>query len=200
MKTKLMILTTAALLAATTLAAQRGPRGEGKRGPNFDALVSALELTEGQLSGLQENAQAGREAIRALVEQMGPLHDQLKAELDLEAPNAARVGELTVQMDAIRDQIGETKAKTHADALAILTPGQQEALTAIVTSEERSREKFGVIRTAGMLGLLERDGPGFGKRGPGRDGHHNMRRGPRGGRGPGGPGPGGPPLDGPSEL
>jgi Spy/CpxP family protein refolding chaperone len=195
MKTKLMILMTATLLAATALVAQRGPWVDGERGPSFDALVSALELTEAQLTSLQENSKAGREAMRALFEEAKPLHEQIRAELDAEAPNAAVVGELTVQLDAIRDQIGETKEKTHADALAVLTPGQQEALTAIVESKERSREKFAVIRTASMLGLLEHDGPGFGRRGGhrgpggpgGPEGMHRGRRGPGGHGGPGGP-------------
>jgi|GEM_PF-5877947 len=187
MKSKLMILMTLTLVATTALVAQRGPRGdramgEGMRAPNFDALVAALELTDAQLTSLQENSQAGRESMKALFEQIGPLHEQLKAELDADAPNSAVVGELTVQLDAVRDQIKEAKEKTRADALSILTPSQQEALTAIVESEERSREKFGVIRTAAMLGLLER-GPGMGRRGfgpggfgPGGPGHH---RGPR---------------------
>ena len=182
MKTRLMILMTAALMAATTLVAQRGPRGEGMRAPNFDALVSALELTDAQLTGLKENAQAGREAIRALFEQIRPLHEQLKTELDVDSPNPSVVGELTVQIDAVRDQIGEAKEKTHADALAILTPSQQEALTALVESDEKSREKFGVIRTAAMLSLLERDGPGFGRRGFGHGGPEGMRRHHRGPR------------------
>lgn len=187
MKAKLMILMTVTLMATTALVAQRGPRGDRARGgerpaPNFDAIVAALELTDAQLTSLQENAQAGREAGKALFEQIGPLREQIKAELDSDEPNSATVGELTVQMDAIRDQVVETREQTHADALAILTPTQQEALTAIVESEERSREKFGVIRSAAMLGLLER-GPGMrGRRGfgPGMEG----RRGPGHHRGP----------------
>lgn len=194
MKTKLTILMTATLLAATTLVAQRGPGGEGRRGPNFEALTAAIELTEAQLSALQENMQSSRAAMRELAEQIRPLHEQMKAELELEAPNPTVVGEIAVQMDAIRDELKATKEQSHADALAVLTPSQQEGLTAIIESDERSREKMAVVRAAAMLGLLDRDGPGFDR---GRGGHRGPDgmgfRGRRGPRGPGGPGgPGGP--------
>ena len=178
MRTRWTILTTVTLLSASMLFAQRGPRdGEG-RGPSFDGLVAALNLTDGQLSQLQENAKASREETRALMQEIRPLHEQIKAELDKPSPDPAVVGDLTVQVDAIRDQIGENRKNSHAAALALLTPAQQEALTALTSAEEKNRETFGVIRTAAMLNLLEGRGMGFG---PG--GH--------GGFGPGGFGPGG---------
>ncbi|MBI1352706.1 MAG: periplasmic heavy metal sensor [Acidobacteria bacterium] len=185
MKTKLTILTTVTLLGASMLLGQRGPRGGGDRAPSFDGLVAALDLTEAQLTQLQENAASGREATQLLMQDIRPLQEQIRAELDKDAPDPALVGDLTVKVDAIHDKIGEVRDKTHADAVAILTPAQQETLTTLASSEEKTRETFGVIRTAAMLGLLEGPGPGgFGHgpgHGPGFGGMEGMR-GPGSGR------------------
>jgi Spy/CpxP family protein refolding chaperone len=194
MKTKLMILMTATLIAATTLAAQRGPRGHGERpggmgAPSFDALVAALELTEGQVNQLKENARSSREAMRATMEESRPLREQIKAELDKDAPNPSVVGELTIKAHKARVELGETRKQARADARAVLTPTQQEALQTIVSSEERSREKMQVMRAAMMLSLVDGPAMGFGPRGPhgpgGPEGMRKMFRGHRGGHGPG---------------
>ena len=159
-------------LAVSTLAAQPGPRGERQRGPQVDQIKSYLGLSEEQIQQFQTLRQSFRESVRTIMEETRAKRQQLREELARESPSPTIVGDLTVQLRQVRQQVGEKREEFGEQARALLTEEQKAKLAAL----EEAKALLPAIREAQGLQLLEGnpDGPGFGP-GP---------RGPRpGGRG-----------------
>jgi len=158
------LLLTAAL-AVATLAAQPGPPPPGERGPKFDAIKSYLGLSDEQMQQFQTLRQSFHEAVRTIMQDTRAKRQQLRDEMARESPNPTVVGDLTVQIQQARKQIGEKHKQFSEQARNILTEDQQAKLTAL----EQAKALLPAIRQAQGLQLLEGDapgGPGFGV-GPG---------------------------------
>ena len=173
---RILTLSLAAALAATTLLAQ-GPRGRRGGGPpSFDAVKEALTLNEAQVEAIQQNNQAAREQARTISQQAREKHQALKAELDSASPNPTTVGQLMIDARALQAQAKTANDEARELNLAILDETQKAALTALVEAEERTP----ALREAAMLNLIEGRGgrgPGGPPMGPRRGGFHG---GPRG--------------------
>ncbi|MCB9383085.1 MAG: Spy/CpxP family protein refolding chaperone [Bryobacterales bacterium] len=156
-----------AALGVTALAAQRHGGFEGKAF-NADALKTAINLTDDQVTALKANNQAMREAMKAIMEQAHEKQQAIEAELENTNPNPTTVGQLMIDAKALRTQSSDLRAEYRTKALAVLNADQQAALTALVDSGERSP----ALREAGMFNLLEMDRGDFGSgdRGPRRGG------------------------------
>ncbi len=190
---KLMTLTLCAAMAAGILLAQDGPMHDREhRNRTPDEAISALNLTAEQVTALQENQRAKREATRSIQQAIAELGKQLRTEMSQDNPNASVAGQLLVDMKWKREEIKTTAGQFQAQALEILDDNQKAALAAL----EQTRQAQPALRQAGSLGLTS-SGPGqggFGGRGPrgkfgpaaiggfrggGRRGFFRSRRGPR---------------------
>ena len=189
---KLMTLTLSAAMAAGVVLAQDGPmRDRERRNRTPDAAISALNLTPEQVTALQENQRAQREATRLIHKASAELGKQLRTEMSQDNPNASVAGQFLVDMKSKREEIKTTAAQFQAQALEILDDNQKAALAAL----EQTRQAQPALHQAGSLGLTS-PGPGkrgFGKRGRGgkfgaaaiggfRGGRHERFRGRRGPR------------------
>lgn len=171
-----------AILASSLLLAQ-GPAGAGLRarqaaggrqagaGPARVAAVrEALDLTDAQIQQLRELRKSQMEALKPTLDQMRTKNDALRKEMETDNPNPATVGQLTVDIKALRKTISDGQAERVAKAQQILTPEQQDKLKALTASKGVNRA-FG---EAAMLGLVAPpNGPGMMRGGPGM-----MGRGP----------------------
>ena len=162
---KLMILTLSAAMAAGIVLAQDGPmRHRERRNRTPDAAISALNLTAEQVTALQENQRAQREATRLTHQAIAELGKQLRTEMSQDNPNASVAGQLLVDMKVKREEIKTTSGQFQAQAIEILDDNQKAALAAL----EQTRQAQPALHQAGSLGLTS-PGPGkgaFGGRGP----------------------------------
>ena len=168
-KVTMFLLATA--LGAATLVAQRpfGPRnaGEGQHAARTpDALIAFLNLDDAQVTALQENNKAFREAVRTAMEGKRDHMKQLRDELAKDSPDANLVGQLIIEGKKTREQIGEIRDQYKATAMQTLTDEQKAKLASL----EQVTELQPTAREAAGFYLLDRpdNGPGFGPGGRGR--------------------------------
>ena len=141
MKRRLTIATALlALLAVPFLAeAARGPRTPADILHNARALAKYLKLTPAQIETTKGLLEDLRATTKGLHEQIEPLEDQLRTQLDAASPDACAVGTTGVKIDAVRDQIRDARQDFDAAFSAILTPEQlakYEALKDLVRANE----------------------------------------------------------------
>lgn len=122
------LLTAAVFLALVGLPllaeAARPPQNPGAILRNPRALSRYLKLTPEQnatFKTLREELQAD---LKPLQEQVPPLREQLKTQLDAASPDACAAGETTVALDAVRDDIRAAYEGFDEAFSAILTPEQ----------------------------------------------------------------------------
>ena len=122
--TKIVALIASALLTLLPLAAfaegpdagQRGPgqRGPGQQGPGHRGPgpgggmippADYLDLSEEQAEAAQALREASRAQLDGVREETRALHEQLKATLDSESPDATIVGQLVIDIHALRQRV-----------------------------------------------------------------------------------------------
>jgi Spy/CpxP family protein refolding chaperone len=131
----------ALLLAAATPAAfaqhggpgrhgdARGPHGPGER-HGSQALFQLLELDEQQRQAWTEAHRAHFEAQRPTFEKMRDLREQMHAELESEAPDAATVGGYLISIHALDGELEAARGELEAAIRDILTDEQEIKLEA----------------------------------------------------------------------
>lgn len=176
-RTMLTAATVALMMAASMMVAQPGPRGPGgpgNGGPNQSGvpagagMIEYLGLDEAQVEAWTAYHDAFREAVAPLHEAKQALHVQLREALDADTPDSSVIGQLMVDIQAIRAEVFSVREALDVNLKSILTAEQ------IV--------KFDAYRAA--QGHMRRGGGGPG-------GGQGRGMGPGNGNGPGdGSGPG----------
>ena len=136
---RLTTLLVTGALAVSTLAAQPGPRGERQRGPQVDQIKSYLGLSEEQIQQFQTLRQSFRESVRTIMEDTRAKRQQLREELARESPSPTIVGDLTVQLRQVRQQVGEKRKEFGEQARALLTEEQKTKLAALEEAKALKR-------------------------------------------------------------
>jgi len=141
-------------LAATALFAQ-GPGGPPHmRGMNAPAKTTAvqtyLNLTDAQVSSLQQLRQSEAAALKPIYEQMRPLHESLRTQEQGSGADATAVGKVVLSMKALEQQAAPIRASYQQQALAVLTPAQKTQLAAL----QSAAALMPAIHEAGALNLL----------------------------------------------
>ncbi len=167
---------------------QMGPGPGGMMGPGFgpgaqmgqrglDDIKTYLNLTDAQIQNMQQTRQNAYTNLRTTFDQMRAKHTALRDLLDKGTTDAAAVGKLVLDMEALRKQVQQAQAAVRTQLVAQLTPAQQAKLKTL----EDSAKLEPAIHGAYALGLLTPpEGHGFGMMGgPG------MMHGPGPARAPG---------------
>ncbi|HEX5718110.1 MAG TPA: Spy/CpxP family protein refolding chaperone [Thermoanaerobaculia bacterium] len=118
--TALFALLTLPLLA--NAAPKRGNPGDILR--NARALARYLKLTPAQIETTKQLTQTLHNTTRPLYQQIEPLAEQRRSQLDEASPDACAVGNTVVQIDGLRDQIHGAREDFDEAFSAILTPEQ----------------------------------------------------------------------------
>jgi Spy/CpxP family protein refolding chaperone len=150
-------------LAATAMFAQ-GPggfRGHAMSGPAQTTEVqSYLNLTDTQISTLQQLRQSERTALKPIFEQLGPMHESLRAQSQSSGADATSVGKLVLSIQSLEQQAAPIRSSYQQQALAVLTADQKTKLAAL----ESAAALMPAIHEATGLNLLT---PPKGPEGPG---------------------------------
>jgi Spy/CpxP family protein refolding chaperone len=180
MKTKLMMMmATAAVSAALAQPPQSQPQP-----PSFDPVKTYLQLTDAQVTALQQIQQQVRQANQAAMQEIRTKHESLRTQLQAGNASAAAVGQLMIDIENLQKRIRDSMTSARNQAVNTLTDAQKTRLAALDAAARLFRE-IGQARALNLLAPPENDGNGpgprsFGRGGPGRPGRPN---------GPGGPAP-----------
>jgi Spy/CpxP family protein refolding chaperone len=114
-----------AFLALPLLAeAARKPGNPGDLLRNPRALARYLKLTPAQIETTKQLLHTLHDTTRPLYQQIEPLAEQRRGQLDAASPDACAVGATVVQIDGLRDRIRDAREDFDEAFSAILTPEQ----------------------------------------------------------------------------
>ena len=100
-------------------------------------LARLLDLSEEQVTQLQELQEELQTTVQPLREERGLLHDQLELLLESDAPNAEEVGALVIAIHEVNQQIEQAQQDFTASFEAILTAEQLEKLQEFLDNPRR---------------------------------------------------------------
>jgi len=138
----------AGLLGAGLMFAQPGERGW--RGPQPDALKQFLNLTDGQVQQIRDVTKQQMEGVKPIADQMREKGNALRDEMKKESPDQAKVGQLSVDLKNLREQLKSKRAARGDSLSAVLTPDQREKLKSL----EEAAKLGPAVRQAAALGLI----------------------------------------------
>ena len=175
------------VLSAISLFAQGPPAtapGAGAAArPAVAAVKSVLGLTDQQVQQLVELRRSEHAMLQPILQQAREKQKTLRDALQGGSTDAAAIGQLTLELRGLRQQIRAANGDYHAKALGLLTDDQK----AKVEELRRAAGRRPAINGAMVLGLLlppaqgARMGRGMGGgMGPGMGGRGGMMRGPGG--------------------
>ena len=110
-------------------------------------LKDVLQLTDAQITTLQQLEQTRQQAVDPLMRQIGISQQALQAALQASAPDAAVVGQLVVTIDALQRQIAQHQQDFGRGFLAMLTDAQRSQVQQVHGIE-------GALRAAAALHQL----------------------------------------------
>jgi len=153
--------------------------------PGVDALKNYLNLQDAQIQALQQLRQQEIQATQALFAELVGKQQSLREQLDRGSTDAAALGKLLLEIEAVRKRLVQSHETFRSQALGLLTVEQKTKLAAL----EEARKLEPAIRQAEALGLLNPPDPGLlpgpGTRGFGRGFQAAPALAPGEGRGPG---------------
>jgi Spy/CpxP family protein refolding chaperone len=140
----------AGILGAGLIFAQPGAKGL-RRGGNPHALQQALNLTDAQVQQIKDLTRQQMEGVKPIADQMREKGAALREEMKKDTPDQMKVGQLTVDLKNLREQLKSRRTARGDSISALLTPEQREKLK---TLEEAAR--LGpAARQAAALGLID---------------------------------------------
>src|ERR1700722_10222678 len=94
------------MIALAALLAQH-PGGHGPRGmaTKTDQVQSYLNLTDTQIQALKQLHESEMAAIKPIMQQIGPLHQSLRTEVQGTSTDAATAGKLLLNIKSLQQQI-----------------------------------------------------------------------------------------------
>ncbi|MEK7407944.1 MAG: periplasmic heavy metal sensor [Acidobacteriota bacterium] len=171
------------MFAILGVALAQGPMGPGGMppAPQFTELKAYLNLTDTQIQQIQQAQRQAMERVQIVVTQIPEKQKALRDLLDKGTTDAAAVGKLVLEIEALHKQVTQAREAGHVAALAVLTTAQKDKLKTL----EEAAKLQPVIHQAAMLALLVPPvpQPGLGPGGPGGP-MGPMGRGARRGFGP----------------
>lgn len=109
--------------------AHAGPAA-GQQGRKHDRMCERLACTAAQKTQIESIRESAAPQIKAAREAMKGLRDQLRAEWQKPAPNAATLERLDGQLDAQKDKIGDLRRAAKLKIHALLTAEQRAKFSA----------------------------------------------------------------------
>jgi len=171
MKFRLIAIT---LIATAAFAQGPGGRQHGMAAGKTTAVQSYLNLTDAQITSLQQLRQSEMAALKPIFQQIGPLRHSLRTEEQSSSADATTVGKLVLSIQNLEQQAAPIRASYQQQALAVLTAPQKTQLAAL----QSAAALMPAIHEATELNLLT---PPKGSEGPGGFGTEGMPRGRFGG-------------------
>ena len=102
-------------------------------------LKDVLQLTDAQITTLQQLEQTRQQAVEPLMRQIGISQQALQAALQASVPDAAEVGKLVVALDALQRQIAQLQQDFGSSFLSMLTDAQRSQVQQALGIEKALR-------------------------------------------------------------
>ncbi|MBL8215085.1 MAG: periplasmic heavy metal sensor [Bryobacterales bacterium] len=147
---------------ALPLLAQNTPQ-QPPQPPPLTELKAYLTLTDSQVTQLQSLVQAERQANQPRVQEINTKEQQLRTALNNNSNDAAALGRLLIDIQALRRQITTTAENFRTQATALLNDTQRTKLRALDEASKLAPS----IRQAVSVNLLAPPAPPTGASGPG---------------------------------
>lgn len=170
-----MNMTKLSLLApvfALAVAFAQGPPTPGGFAPPVTELKTYMNLTDTQITSITNSNQALMTASRTVMEQIRTKRTALQALLTAGSTDAAALGKLLLEIQALEKQITDNHTKAQTAAVSFLSADQKTKLKGLEDAS-KLREEIG---EASRLNLLAAPAPGAAGV---RQGPPNGFRGPR---------------------
>ena len=94
-------------------------------------LKEVLQLTDAQITTLQQLEQSRQQAVEPPMRQIAPAQQALQAALQESNPDPAKIGQLVVTIDALQHQIAQHQQDFGSGFLAMLTDAQRSQVQQI---------------------------------------------------------------------
>ncbi len=153
------------ILFSAAMLAQTPPAMNGQGSSDIQAY---LGLTDAQITQLQQLRANTAQTLRPIFQQIQAKETALRQALSAPGVNAATVGQMLLDIQALRPQITQAQQSLNQQAVALLTADQKTKLQTLVTAQQLEPD----VRGAVGLGLLAPPAnsamsgmPGFGFRG-----------------------------------
>jgi Spy/CpxP family protein refolding chaperone len=160
------------LLSTAAFAQAPPPRRHAMSAANTTEVQSYLNLTDAQITSLQQLRQSEMAALKPIFEQIGPLRQSLRTQEQSSGADATAIGKLVLSIQSLEQQAAPIRSSYQQQALAVLTPAQQTKLAALQSAAALMRP----IREAIGLNLLTPPA-GVALEGPGGFGPEGMPHG-----------------------
>ena len=169
-----MNMTKLSLLApvfALAVAFAQGPPTPGGFAPPVTELKTYMNLTDTQITSITNSNQALMTASRTVMEQIRTKRTALQALLTAGSTDAAALGKLLLEIQALEKQITDNHTKAQTAAVSFLSADQKTKLKALEDSS-KLREEIGEAARLNLLAApaggasAVRQGPPNGFRGP----------------------------------
>lgn len=110
-----------------------------KRGPEHGMFAALLDLTEEQQEKIEAIRQAGRTANETLREKKQEYQRELRDLVDEGSFDEEAIRAIAEQKAAVEVELAISRAKTHNETLAIMTPEQQELAKKLRAARQNNR-------------------------------------------------------------
>ena len=117
-----------ALLLSFIFLAGHGLALAQNQSESMGILKNRLGLTSQQVSGIKELQKKHREDALPLEQQLRVKNQALRTALESTQPNAATIGQMTIEQQALRKQLQTLNQKLQTDILALLSPEQKQKI------------------------------------------------------------------------
>ena len=94
-------------------------------------LKDVLQLTDAQITTLQQREQTRQQAVEPLMKQIGTTQQALYAAFETPGADAAEIGKLVITIDALQRQIAQYQQDFGRSFLAMLTDAQRSQVQQI---------------------------------------------------------------------
>jgi Spy/CpxP family protein refolding chaperone len=158
------------ILAITAFAAITVPAQTPPGQPDFSSIRTYLNLSDTQLQGLQQIQTQSRTANQTVMQEIAAKQQALQTALAATPPNAATIGGLMIEIQALRKKITDSNATLTQQASNILTPDQKTKMAALSAAQQLQDEIHQAVALH-LLAIPDRpQGVGAGPGGPGGSG------------------------------
>lgn len=136
MKRSLVLLAVAALALASVAVAQPAPPPRGAA-----ALANYLQLTPDQIAAWKQIHTETAATVQPLAQNARDLQKQLHAAVTAATPDATAVGQLTLSLHSVREQIRAAREASQTKLRAVLTDAQKAKYDAFIAATQFLRRR-----------------------------------------------------------
>jgi len=137
------------LTGMVTAQDDQGPNASARRSP-LSVLARFLELTEDQVETTRGFLESRNGALEPLRQERAALNEEWKELISADPPDATAIGEVALELRAVREDIADVVGRTKDSFMGILDEDQQRKLRGL----RRAERLQPIVKTTKTLRLF----------------------------------------------